>query len=452
MSAHASSDTIYALSSAQGRAGVAVFRVSGSNAKFAIERMAGVSPKARIATFAKLKNASGELIDEAVVLYFKGPASFTGEDVAEFQVHGGRAVIQALQETLSGYGCRLAEPGEFTRRAFENGKLDLTQAEGIADIIDAETQMQRVQALKQMGGALAIITQNWREKLLRILAHLEADIDFPDEDLPPHIVGQRIAQLTELNKEITAHLSDNRRGERLRDGFSIAVLGAPNAGKSSLINALAQRDAAIVSARAGTTRDIIEVHLDVAGYPIILADTAGLRDTNDEIEGEGIKRALQRAQDADLNIVLFDASTPPDAQSLALLSDKSFAVINKTDMAGSIPLPLREGLGEGYKNVLHISAKTGTGIAELLNAIAARLKDMLENQVAAPLTRARHREALTHCQQHLQRALDAYHGNKAPELVGEDIRLATRALARITGVVDVDDILDIIFREFCIGK
>ncbi|MBY0429501.1 MAG: tRNA uridine-5-carboxymethylaminomethyl(34) synthesis GTPase MnmE, partial [Alphaproteobacteria bacterium] len=330
--------------------------------------------------------------------------------------------------------------------------LDLTEAEGIADIIDAETQMQRVQALKQMGGALSSLTQSWREKLLRILAHLEADIDFPDEDLPPHIVGQRIAQLTELNNEITAHLSDNRRGERLRDGFSIAVLGAPNAGKSSLINALAQRDAAIVSARAGTTRDIIEVHLDVAGYPIILADTAGLRDTSDEIEGEGIKRALQRASEADLNIVLFDASTPPDTQSLALLNDKSFAVINKTDMAGSIPLPLREGLGEGYKNVLHISAKTGTGIAELLAAIAARLKDMLENQVAAPLTRARHREALTHCQQHLQRALDAYHGNKAPELVGEDIRLATRALARITGVVDVDDILDIIFREFCIGK
>ena len=444
MSSHASSDTIYALSSAQGRAGVAVFRVSGTNAKFAIERMAGVSPKARIATFAKLKNAQNELIDEAVVLYFKGPASFTGEDVAEFQVHGGRAVINALQETLSGYGCRLAEPGEFTRRAFENGKLDLTQAEGIADIIDAETQMQRVQALKQMGGALATITQNWREKLLRILAHLEADIDFPDEDLPPHIVQQRIAQLTELNKEITAHLSDNRRGERLRDGFSIAVLGAPNAGKSSLINALAQRDAAIVSARAGTTRDIIEVHLDVAGYPVILADTAGLRDTNDEIEGEGIKRALQRAREADLNIVLFDASTLPDAQSLALLNDKSFAVVNKADIA----TPQHAQI----KNPFYISAKTGTGIAELLNAIAKRLNEMLENQVTAPLTRARHREALTHCQQHLQRALNAYHGNKAPELVGEDIRLATRALARITGAVDVDDILDIIFREFCIGK
>ncbi len=445
-------DTIYALSSAQGRAGVAVFRVSGSNAKFAIERIAGITPKARIATFAKLKDAKGEQIDEAVVLYFAGPASFTGEDVAEFQVHGGRAVINALQETLSAYGCRMAEAGEFTRRAFENGKLDLSEAEGVADIIDAETQMQRVQALKQMGGALSTLTQGWREKLLRILAHLEADIDFPDEDLPSHIVKERITQLEQLNKDIAAHLADNRRGERLRDGFSIAVLGAPNAGKSSLINALAQRDAAIVSARAGTTRDIIEVHLDVAGYPVILADTAGLRDTSDEIEGEGIKRALKRAQDADLNIVLFDASEAPDAQSLALLNEKSFAVVNKVDLAQTIPLPLREGLGEGYTNPFHISATTGKGLPELLDAIALRLKNMLDAQASAPLTRARHREALTHCQQHLQRALDAYNNHQPPELVGEDIRLATRALARITGAVDVDDILDIIFREFCIGK
>lgn len=445
MSMHASSDTIYALSSAQGRAGVAVFRVSGSNAKFAIERIAGVSPKARVATFAKLKTPSGEAIDEAVVLYFAGPASFTGEDVAEFQIHGGRAVIAALQETLSRLGCRLAEPGEFTRRAFENGKLDLTQAEGVADIIEAETQMQRVQALKQMGGALSSLTQSWREKLLRILAHLEADIDFPDEDLPPHIVQSRLETLRQLNKEIAAHLADNRRGERLRDGFSIAVLGAPNAGKSSLINALAQRDAAIVSARAGTTRDIIEVHLDVAGIPVILADTAGLRETHDEIEEEGIKRALKRANDADLTIVMFDATTTPDGQSLALLNDKSIAVVNKVDEAtppSSALLP----------KPFYISAKTGKGIAELLDALAKRLKNIVENQVAAPLTRARHREALTHCQQHLQRAINAYDTGKAPELVGEDIRLATRALARITGAVDVDDILDIIFREFCIGK
>lgn len=437
------SDTIYALSSAAGRAGVAVFRVSGSNAKHALQLMAGIAmPKARHAYFSKLKNLSGEPIDDAVTLYFAAPNSFTGEDVVEFHVHGGRAIISAVQACLSSLGCRLAEPGEFTRRAFENGKLDLTQAEGIADIIDAETESQRAQALKQMGGALSGLTQSWREKLLRLLAHLEADIDFPDEDLPPEIGTQRLQKLNELSAEIAAHLSDNRRGERLRDGFSIAVLGAPNAGKSSLINALAQRDAAIVSARAGTTRDIIEVHLDVAGYPVILADTAGLRDTSDEIEGEGIKRALKRAEEADLNIVLFDASSEPDATSLKLLSDKSFAVINKTDVANTAKLP----------NAFFISAKTGKGIPELLDAIAQRLKQMLDEQPAAPLTRERHREALTHCQQHLQRAIAAYQSGKPPELVGEDIRLATRALARITGAVDVDDILDIIFREFCIGK
>lgn len=436
-------DTIYALSSAAGRAGVAVFRVSGANAKFAIGAMANVQhPKPRHAYFLKLNNQDGEHLDDALVLYFAAPNSFTGEDVAEFHVHGGRAIITAVQSTLSSLGCRLAEAGEFTRRAFENGKLDLTQAEGIADIIDAETEIQRAQALKQMGGALSQLTQAWREKLLRILAHLEADIDFPDEDLPPEITRQRLQKLNELSSEIAAHLADNRRGERLRDGFSIAVLGAPNAGKSSLINALAQRDAAIVSARAGTTRDIIEVHLDVAGYPVILADTAGLRDTADEIESEGITRALKRAQEADLNIVLFDAGTAPDETSLKLLGDKSFAVINKIDVANNTNLP----------NAFYISAQSGKGIAELLDAIAARLKHMLDEQPAAPLTRERHREALTHCQQHLQRAIAAVQSGKPPELVGEDIRLATRALARITGAVDVDDILDIIFREFCIGK
>ncbi len=442
------SDTIYALSSAAGRAGVAVFRVSGANAKFTLGAMAGVqNPKARHAYFLKLKNQNGEHLDDALVLYFTGPNSFTGEDVAEFHVHGGRAIITAVQSCLSSLGCRMAEPGEFTRRAFENGKLDLTQAEGIADIIDAETESQRAQALKQMGGALSLLTHRWREQLLRILAHLEADIDFPDEDLPPEITKQRLKNLNELSAEMAAHLSDKRGGERLRDGFSIAVLGAPNAGKSSLINALAQRDAAIVSARAGTTRDIIEVHLDVAGYPVILADTAGLRDTGDEIESEGIKRALNRAAEADLNIVLFDATAAPDETSLKLLNDnngrdKSFAVVNKIDVANTTKLP----------NAFYISAQSGKGIAELLDAIAARLKTMLDEQPAAPLTRERHREALTHCQQHLLRAITAYQAGKPPELVGEDIRLATRALARITGAVDVDDILDIIFREFCIGK
>ncbi len=445
MSCHASADTIYALSSAQGRAGVAVFRVSGRQAKSTLERIAGIPPKARMATFARLRDIAGNLIDEAVVLYFAGPASFTGEDVAEFQIHGGRAVIHALQETLSAAGCRLAEPGEFTRRAFENGKLDLTQAEGIADLIDAQTQMQRVQAIRQMGGALSALTQGWREKLLRVHAHLEAEIDFPDEDLPPHITRDRIRQLDELNQDIAAHLADRHRGERLRDGFSIAVLGAPNAGKSSLINALAQRDAAIVSARAGTTRDIIDVHLDIAGIPVMVADTAGLRETIDDLEEEGIRRALQRAQDADVTIVLFDAQHPPDAQSLALLNEKSIAVVNKVD----IHLPPPAAL---IPHPCFISARTGKGIPELINAIEHRLKNILEHQDTAPITRARHRDALTHCQHHLQRALDAVRHHKPPELVGEDIRLATRALARITGAVNVDDILDIIFKEFCIGK
>lgn len=446
MSVQASSDTIYALSSAAGRAGVAVFRVSGSHARFVFEHLARIaSPKPRHAYFARLKNEMDVPIDDALAIYFSGPHSFTGEDVAEFHIHGGRAVIAALQSALSALGCRLAEPGEFTRRAFEHDKLDLTQAEGIADMIDAQTELQRVQALEQMGGALSALTQGWREKLLRILAHIEADIDFPEEDLPPHIMAARLGQMQTLADDIARHLADKRSGERLRNGFSIAVLGAPNAGKSSLINALAQRDAAIVSARAGTTRDIIEVHLDIAGYPVILADTAGLRQTQDEIESEGIRRALERASHADITIILFDGTQPADPDSLALLDNKSIAVINKCDHA-------QPPVTGQIQNALLISAKMGSGIPELLEALTLRLKTMLDTQPQAPLTRARHREAVTHCRQHLQRAIHAMHSGKPPELVCEDIRLATRALARITGAVDIEDMLDIIFREFCIGK
>jgi tRNA modification GTPase len=439
-----SADTIYALSSAPGKAGVAVVRVSGEKAGVAFLKLTGKKalPSPRELRLATLKSG-GKIIDKAMAVYFKAPCSFTGEEVVEFHVHGGRAVVAALCAALSGFGLRMAEPGEFTRRATLNGKLDLTEAEGLADLIAAETEAQRAQALKQMGGALSKIYEGWRENLLRILAHAEADIDFPDEDLPPHLLEARIKEIGKLADEIEAHLNDARRGERLREGFSIAILGAPNAGKSSLINALARREAAIVSARAGTTRDVVEVHLDLGGYPVILADTAGLREASDEVEVEGIRRALARGGEADLKIVLFDASTAPDKKSLDLLDEKSIAVASKTDSAKA---------SSAHGKFLPISAKTGQGIPELLNAITQHLKTWTEENPSPPLTRERHREALTHALQCLKRAGEGVKQKEAYEIVAEELRAAAMALGRITGRVDIEDVLDVIFKDFCIGK
>ncbi len=439
--------TIYALSSAPGRAGVAVVRLSGPGAGPALTALAGRLPQPRQAARALLKDATGAAIDDALVLWFPGPGSFTGEDVAEFHIHGGRAVLAALFTALRARpGLRLAEPGEFSRRAFAHGKLDLTQAEAIADLIDAETEAQRRQGLTQLQGELGRLYERWRQALLRALAHLEADIDFPEEDLPEGVAEAVKPQVRALLAELAAHLADNRRGERLRDGVGVVILGAPNVGKSSLLNALARREAAIVSDIAGTTRDIVEVHLDLGGYPVVLADTAGLRETADRIESEGVRRALARADSADLKLVVIDAAAWPDlpAATAALIDKDALLIANKTDSA-----PLPQGASHQGRLVLPLSVSTGAGLDELLELLGTEIAARYGGSGNTTLTRARHREALEHCHAALARFL-ANAGDT--ELAAEDLRLAARALGRITGSVGVEDILDIVFRDFCIGK
>ena len=386
------------------------------------------------------------------MLWFPAPASFTGEDVAEFHVHGGPAVVARLLDALGEVpDLRPAAAGEFTRRAFDNGKLDLTQVEGLADLINAETESQRRQALRQMEGALGRLYEDWRERLIGALAHIEAEIDFPDENLPTGISEVATHNILCLYSELLLHLDDRRRGERLRDGLHIAIVGPPNVGKSSLLNLLAQRDAAIVSTTAGTTRDVIEVHLDIAGYPVIVADTAGLREDAEAIEGEGVRRARARAAAADLTLALFDAACWPrlDDATLRLVDANCIAVVNKIDLR-----PLDPGATIAGRPALAVSVTAGTGIAALLAAVEDAVKQRLGGVAAAPaLTRARHREALASCAGALERLLDrARSAAPAAELIAEDARLAARALGRITGRVDVEDVLDVVFADFCIGK
>jgi len=432
------SDTIFALSSGAGPAGVAVVRISGPQAGAALQTMIGRLPVPRYATLARVAD-----IDTGLALWFPAPRSETGEDMAELQVHGGRAVVAALLAALARIaGCRLAEPGEFTRRAFEHGKLDLTAVEGLADLVHAETEAQRSQALRQMRGELAALYEGWRARLIRILALLEAEIDFGDEDLPPDIAVRSMTALQDLEREIGAHLDDARRGERLREGFSIVILGPPNAGKSSLLNWLARREAAIVAATAGTTRDVIEVQLDLGGYPVVLADTAGLRDSADAVESEGIRRALDRAGRADLKLVVLAADNiSPYAEVKAQIGADSLVVLNKIDLSAARPHP-------EVHAALPISVRTGEGLDALLAALTEHVVENLRPREAPALTRLRHREALEACRGNLHRAATA----TAAELRAEDIRLAARALGRITGRVDVEDVLDVVFREFCIGK
>ncbi len=440
--------TIFALATAPGRAGVAVVRVSGPASGDALAALTGKPlPKPRMATLVRLRDPkTGEALDDALVLRFTAPRSFTGEDVVELHLHGGRAVVAGVVDALSTLpGLRVAEPGEFTRRAFENGKLDLTEAEAVADLVDAETSAQRRQALRQMEGALGTLYDGWRERLTRSLAHIEADIDFPDEDLPSGVSDAARPVLDALAAEIDAHLDDRGRGERLREGLHIAIVGAPNAGKSSLLNALARREAAIVSARAGTTRDVIEVHLDLGGYPVVLADTAGLREAAaDEVEEEGIRRALDRAARADVKVAVFDATALPalDPATVALVDADTVIVLNKTDLAKTAAPTV------GDQTAVAVSARTGSGLPELERRLTAFTADRLAGSGAPALTRARHRSALEECRDALRRALTA----PLPELMAEDVRLASRALGRITGRVDVEDLLDVIFRDFCIGK
>ena len=434
-------DTIFALASAAGRAGVAVFRVSGPRARECVKRLTEQEiPPSHRAVLRTLRGRDGPL-DEALVLWFEGPASLTGEDVAEFQVHGGRAIAEALAAELSALpGCRPAEPGEFTRRAVEHGKFDLTQAEAIADLVAAETEAQRRQALRQYDGALGAFYERWRAELIKALAWAEAVIDFSDEELPDDVLAETRRTAEAVRTAVEAHLDDARRGELVREGLFLTVIGPPNAGKSSLVNALAGRDVAIVSEIAGTTRDVVEVRMDLGGYAVILADTAGLREASEGVEAEGVRRALARAESADLILLLLDGS---DAKSSVfmpanMVNKPCLTVWNKADL----PWPVRR---EG----LRLSLKTGEGLDAVIAAIAAAAKDRLEVSGGAPLlTRLRHRHALSEAAAALQRAA----GTREPELFAEDLRLALRSLGRITGRVDVEELLDTIFKDFCIGK
>ncbi len=416
-------------------------RLSGPRAGAALEALAGRLPPPRAARHVRMRNpAGGEQLDDAIALWFPGPHSVTGEDVAELHLHGSRAVLAAVMAALGRQGLRLAEPGEFTRRAFLNGKLDLIQAEAVADLAAAETEAQRRQALRQLDGQLGELYRGWGERLLRLLAHLEAAIDFPDEDLPPEIEARVAAETVALADEIARHLADGHRGERLRDGIAVAILGPPNAGKSSLLNQLARREAAITSPLAGTTRDVIEVAIDLAGYPVVLADTAGLREGADIVEQEGLRRALARAESAELRLFVFDAGRPQDAEGAAAWpGTDTLLVANKIDLVERrTSLPAES---------IAVSALTGEGIPRLVAALAGRIAETYD--VAAPvLSRARHREALEAAAAALHRSLAA----GLPELRAEDLRLAWRSLGRITGRVDVDDLLDVIFADFCLGK
>ncbi len=426
---------------------LAVIRLSGPRASDALERLTRkpLPTPRRMALRTLLDPLTGEAFDKGLVVWFAAPNTETGEPMVELHLHGGRAVVGAALDAIAHLGfCRLAEPGEFTRRAFEHGRLDLTEAEGIADLVAAETAAQRRQALQQMDGALHRLYEDWRSKGLRALAHLEAAIDFPDEDLPEGLADEVRVAIAGLQAEIAAHLKD-RRGERLRDGLSIAIIGPPNAGKSSLLNLLARREAAIVSETAGTTRDVIEVHLDLGGWPVVLADTAGLRESGDAIEQEGVRRARARAAAADLRVLVLDASGDWRAEMQAITGaterwDKTrdIVVVNKTDLVRA-----------NDPEIVSLSAKGGVGLPELLTRLERSAEASMEEGAGAPpLTRARHREALIECQESLERALHA------PEvaLAAEDLRLAMRAIGRITGTVRLDELLDVIFRDFCIGK
>jgi tRNA modification GTPase len=430
------SETIFALASAPGRAGVAVVRVSGPKAGTALKALGGELPLPRAATLRTLRHGGAE-IDRALVSWFPGPNSFTGEDVAEFHIHGGRAVREALFEALADLGLMPAGPGEFSRRAVEHGRLDLTRAEAIADLVEAETPAQLRQALRQYDGALAELYEGWRAQLVGALAHAEAAIDFSDDGVGETEFAAARAGAKKMIAAIEGHLNDQRRGEALREGLKLAILGPPNAGKSSLINALAKRDAAIVSEIPGTTRDVIELRLNLGGYLVHVADTAGLRETGDAIEAEGVRRALAQAKASDLVLLLRDGTAPyTDHDGVA----PDLLVWNKSDLAG---FQKREGLA--------LSLKSGAGLAELMSALTALVADRLETKGEAPaLTRPRHRAALGEALASLRHSLAA--SSAQPELFAEDLRLALRAIGRITGQVDVEELLDQVFRDFCIGK
>lgn len=439
--------TIFALSSAPGRAGVAVVRISGTRAGTIIDAMAPPRPENRYAALRRIRDPqSSEPIDDALVLWLESPRTETGEDMAEMHLHGGPAIVKAALAALSRFpGCRLAEPGEFARRAFEHGKLDLAQVEGLADLIDAETEAQRHQALAQMRGALSDLYEGWRRDILEATALMEAAIDFSDEsDVAGDAVERAYGIARELVDEITVHLDDGHRGEILRDGFRVVLAGPPNAGKSSLLNALARRDAAIVSEDAGTTRDALEVRLDLEGLPVIVTDTAGIREAAGTVEKEGIRRALTHAREADLVLWLNDSTAPrtePPSELLARGDKFLMRIGTKIDIPGAAPEP-----GE-----LAVSAPTAAGLPQLVAAIAAACRDRVGIVTASPaITRERYRSLLNDCLMALTALLNSSCGEH--ELRAEDLRQAAHAVGRITGRIDVEEVLGEIFGRFCIGK
>ena len=438
--------TIFSLSSAPGRAGVAVFRVSGPRAgDIARELSRRPLPRPRMASLCRFKDAHDEEIDEGLLLWMPGPKSFTGEDCAEFQLHGSPAVAEAIASAFLSAGARQAEPGEFTRRAFMNGRLDLTEAEGLADLIDADTQAQRVQALRQMQGGLKARYENWREGLLDALAQIEGEIDFPDEgDIPNDLAHKALAPIEHLISDMDAALLNADQGERVRAGIEIAIIGAPNAGKSSLLNTLARRDAAIVTPQAGTTRDIVEINLILGGLAVRLSDTAGLRISEDAIEAEGIRRARQRAEEADIRILVQDPSLPSN-EGLELIRSGDFVLFNKSDLGGS---PSSVSITDVQS--LKLSTLTGDGMALFQTALSDTVQTRYSPGRDAGLTRARHKDCVLRAKDALTRASNAL--NIAPELAGDDLRAALQALRELAGETDIEAVFDRIFSRFCVGK
>ena len=444
-------DTIFAVASGSGQAAIAVMRLSGPGSHALLGTLCGRVPPPRRASNRRLRDAEGAELDQAMVVWLPGPGSYTGEDSAELYLHGGRAVLHDVADALVALGARPAEPGEFTRRAFLNGRMDLTECEAVHDLIAAETDAQRRQALRQLDGELGTLYRGWSDRLRLLLAQQEALIDFPDEDLPPEVEALVLGELEALRREVASHLNDNRRGERLREGLVFAITGRPNVGKSSLMNALAERDVAIVSATPGTTRDALETRVVLGGVPVTLVDTAGLRDATDEIEVEGVRRARTRAAAADLVMVVVDAGAniavglelqprPPLAgggKGEGVSPQTTIVIANKLDLGGLAP-----------KSALGVSAKTGEGLETLRATLGDAARALTQAQGPPPLTQARHRASLQEAAARLAAAQTA----DLPELRAEDLRLALRALGRITGSVGVEDILDTLFARFCIGK
>ena len=442
--------TIYALSSGPGVSGVAVIRISGSETSKVIKSLTGKQiPRPRVATLRKINNINTfELIYEGIILWFPGPESYTGEDMAEIHVHGGKAIVLAVQNEISKIkNCRLAEPGEFTKLAFQNGKINLLKAESIADLITAETEIQRLQAIKIMKGKSSERFNELRDKLLKILSYVEAKIDFPDEDLPEDDIKKIKENSLEVLNDINKILKDQKVGEIIREGFKIAIVGPTNAGKSSLINYLSNREVAIVSEIAGTTRDVVETHLNIDGYPVIISDTAGIRDSKNEIEKKGIKLSLKKAENADLKLVVVDAKSIDFRGFLNdLIKKNAILVINKSDL-------LNKKLDQEISKLNHvlISLKDNLNIDELITKIKNNLRDKFITEEDILITRERHRQHLVQCADHLKNFLDK-NNKKDFDKAAEDLRLATRHLGMSVGKVDVEEILGSIFNDFCIGK